>query len=158
MSTSIMHLMPSIHQKTFRKLLFEKFLKVRASSRFADNFRKVFWCMHQCQKTFRKFYANLVRARTFGKFLKLSKSFWNFQKLSESCFSISYTRKLSDIFCRNIFRQKMSESFLVYGQHNIIIICEIHMFYGEITDFDFSIIRAQVASLFNDVTLMTWQQ
>ena len=109
----LLTVMLSIHQKTFRKLLFEKFLKVRASSRFADNFRKVFWCMHQFQKLFETF-MQLEHARTFKKFLKVWKTFRNFQKLSESCFSISYTRELSDIFCRNIFRQKMSESSLVY--------------------------------------------
>ena len=43
-----------------------------------------------------------------------------------------------------------------YCKSNIIIIYGIHMFYDEKkTDFDFSTIRAQVPSLFNDVTLMT---
>ena len=92
--------MLSIHQKTCRKFFFEKFLKVRASPRFADNFRQVFWCMHQSQKTFRKFHAIWTRS--------------NFQKLFETCFSISYTRKLAEIYCRNIFRQYISASFLVY--------------------------------------------
>ena len=116
--------MASIHQKTFRKLLFEKFLKVRASSRFADNFRKVFWCMHQFQKLFETF-MQLEHARTFKKFLKVWKTFRNFQKLSESCFSISYTRKY---FSKSNFRQKLSESFLVYGlgQHNFYFHHKIH--------------------------------
>ena len=64
--------------------------------------------------------------------LELSKSFWKFrklfetlekflklQKLFETCFSISYTRKLAEIYCRNIFRQYISASFLVYEQHYV---------------------------------------